>query len=145
MILELVGALFGAFLVSLVGHLLIVGARNRKAHELFKKRAIGLKILEDPALFGGHSRKVYYAKYNWKIVEKILDEYGPTVGLLFGNLPTVVTKDLDFVKTFTVDEQIHINRVQLNLPFKEIEDDCILFAEDEQWLRLRKAIAPAFS
>lgn len=142
MIPEILAASLAGLLIYLIG----LAASNNKKYQFFKKNAPGLKVVnEKPSWFGGHSVHLIHTKYNWRIVDDYFKEHGPTFGFFLHTQPTVVTKDLDFIKTFTVDEKIHINRMKLNLPWKEIEEDCIMFAENEQWVRLRKAIAPAFS
>lgn len=145
MILELLGYLVAALTVSLLGYLLIVAANNREKYRFFEKNAPGLKVLENPSLFGGHINQIVHVKHNVPNGMKIFEKHGPTVGFYYGTKPAVVTTDLDFIKIFTIDEQNHINRTKAHLPIKEVEEDCIMFAEDEQWVRIRKAIAPAFS
>lgn len=145
MIVELFFVLLAATLVSLFGYLLVLGAENRQKYKFFEKNAPGLKVLENPSLFGGHANQIVHVKHNWARGFELLEKYGSTLGFYYDSRPAVLTVDLDFIKTFTVDEQVHTNRIKAGIPFSEIEEDCIMFAEDEQWLRIRKAIAPAFS
>lgn len=145
-LLEYLGALIGASLVVLAGHLLILAAKNRKKYQFFEKNAPGLKVLKNPSLFGGHTNRYVHAKYNSALCDKLFEEHqSSTIGFYYDSRPAAITKDLDFIKTFTMDEQIHINRIRPNLPIREAEEDCIMFAEDDQWLKIRKAVAPAFS
>lgn len=145
MILELLGGLLVALAVSVFAFLLIVAARNREKFKFFEKNAPGLKVAPDPSLFSGHTNQLVHARHNYRKPEELMNKYGPTVGFFIDSRPAAVTIDLDFIKTFTIDEQNHINRMSANIPIKELEDDCIMFAKDEQWIRVRKAIAPAFS
>lgn len=133
-------------MIVIVGHLLVVAAENRKKYKFFEEKAPGLKVVENPSLFGGHSNQLIHAKYNWALADEKFEKYArSTVGLYFDTRPAVATKDLDFIKTFALDEPAHINRLKPSVPWREIEEDCIMFAEDEQWVKLRKAIAPAFA
>lgn len=145
MIVEYLAALLAASLVIFAVNLLILAARNREKYKFFEKNAPGLAVVKDPSLFGGHTNTVIHSKKLWSTVDALFDKYGPTVGIFFDTRPAVFTKDLDFIKTFTIDEQDHVNRILAHLPITEVEEDCIMFAEDEQWLKLRKVIAPAFA
>lgn len=145
MIFEILGTLLVALFVSSVGHVLIVGVKNHQKQKFFAEKSPDLKVLDKPELFGGHTNQIVHRKYNWRAVERLLDEHGPTLGFYLGSRPAVITKDLDFIKKFIIDEQIHTNRMTLDLPIREIEEDSIMFAENEQWLRMRKSLAPAFS
>lgn len=146
MIAEVLGALLGALLVGLAGQLLVIAASNRRKYQFFRERAPGLSVVaQPPSLFGGHANSMFHANRNWEIVDRLFAEHGPTVGLFYNTFPLAITKDLDFIKQFALDEPEHVNRSKPHVPMEELEEDCIMFAEDEQWLRLRKAIAPAFS
>lgn len=145
MILECVGAILAILFIGIAGYLLELGAKNRRKYEFFEKNAPGLKVVPNPSLFGGHTNQLFNIKHNIFLVEDALKKYGPTVGVYFGTRPGAITIDLEFIKTFTIDEQIHTNRGKLDLPFEELERDSIMFAEDEQWLKIRRAIAPAFT
>lgn len=144
MIAEFLGGVLIVLLVSIAIYALVLAAENRRKYKFFEKFAPDLKVLPHPSLFGGHTNQFVYCRRNWLLAEQNLNKYGPTVGCFIGNRPAAITKDLDFIKTFTVDEQIHVNRIKIGVPMKELEDS-IMFAEDEDWLRIRKAIGPAFA
>lgn len=120
--------------------------RNLLGHRLFKKKSPGLPVLPNPNIFSGHANLTYWSSNNWKNVDNYHKSYGPTFGWYNVDKPAVSTIDLDLIKTIIIDEQSdHINRVELNIPIKEMKEDDIAFARDEQWWRLRKAFAPAFT
>lgn len=143
MIIEIFAALAAASLISLLSYLLGLAKKNLEMYQFFERNAPGLRVLENPSLFGGHTNHIL--KQNCEKGAELIEKYGPTFGMFCNNRPIVVTVDLDFIKTFILDEPNHINRAKAGLPIKEVEEDCIMFAEDDQWIRLRRAIAPAFS
>lgn len=120
--------------------------KNLLGRRLFKRKSPGLPVLPNPSIFSGHANRTYWRPDNWKNVDNYHKLYGSTFGWFNLDEPAVSTVDLDLIKTILLDEQNdHINRVELTIPIKELREDDIAFARDEQWWRLRKAFAPAFT
>lgn len=133
-------AFFGA-LCYLVG----IGIRNYKAQLIFKQKKPSLPELPNKKLFSGHLDMILHER-NWQILEKLHEQHGKTFGAFYANKPFVSTIDLDFVKQFVIDEPYaHVNRYNPSLPIEELGGDDIHFARDEQWLKVRKLVSPAFA
>lgn len=119
--------------------------RSYYAHQFFKKHAPKLPIMAGTKLLLGHSQ-IFYHPRNWKVIHDAHEKQGKTVGFYLADKPVVSSIDLNFIKKFIVDEaDDHPNRMKPYGPLNEITDASLIYAEDEQWRRLRRAFAPAFS
>lgn len=117
---------------------------NRTAHQYFKKNLPNLPVLPKPNIFKGHSNELFLSPKNWRNLDESHKKYGTTFGWYYCNKPSISTIDVDLIKKLVIDES-QFDRLNLEIPLKEFKDDNIAFARTEQWLRLRKAIAPAFT
>ena len=144
--IELIIIVFRALVVCTVTLGLLTVIRNHRAHQFFRKNAPGLPVLPKPNLFLGHADRTLFAHRNYQSFGKYHEVYGKTFGFYYGRKPWASTIDLDLLKTMMIDESDdHINRALFDIPVKEIENDCIVFVENDQWRRIRKAVAPAFT
>lgn len=126
-------------------YLMVIAARNYKAHQFFKLKSPKLPVLPDPDIFGGHYDTLYHPR-SWKLFEDYHKKYGKTFGFFYCAQPFASTIDLNFMKTFVLDEpNDHINRTNLHLPSKLYSTSSILIAEDDNWRRLRKVVGAAFA
>lgn len=133
-------------LTATVIGVLIRLANNYRAQQAFRKKINGIPFIPNASLFSGNAIELALSRRSWRHVDNMIKKYGSTFAAFYINKPVVVTCDLDFIKTFVIDEpNNHVNRIDLNIPSEEVSVDSIPFVEDDQWRRLRKAIAPAFS
>lgn len=124
-------------------NVILVAYRNKEAHKFFQEKSPQLPALPRPKTFSGHLFQVCYSNKNWMIIDGLHKIYGPTFGYFICDQPVVSTKDLDLIKLVELDQaQKHINRSKFSLPFEEFEGS-IFQVEDEDWHRVRRAIAPA--
>lgn len=117
---------------------------NHFKNQLLQKNLPTLPILEGQKPVIGHI-PAFLSPRQWQIYENAHRKHGKYFGLYFGNIPMVTTIDLDLIKKIAIDEDHHDRFARLHLASEEIESDCILTARGEQWRRIRKALAPAFS
>lgn len=118
----------------------------RRAYLKFKKASNELPMLPQTYSPGGHLNQIVFEPFIVHKIEGLHRRYGKTFGWMFGSTPCASTIDLDLMKTLCITEpDKHVNRMNLSIPFKEIEYNCILLAEDDQWRRIRRAIAPSFT
>lgn len=82
---------------------------------------------------------------NWRNQQDAHKKLGKTYGAYLGNQRAISTIDLNLIKKFAVDEEHHEKFFNFAISFEELETDCVATARGEQSLRLRKALAPAFS
>lgn len=129
--------------------ILILISRIFKVHRAYvkyKKASNGLPILPQTYSPGGNLRQVIFEPFIVHKIEGLHRRYGKTFGWMFGSTPCASTIDLDLMKTICINEpDKHVNRINLSIPFKEIEYNCILLAEGDQWRRIRRSIAPSFT
>lgn len=126
-------------------NVLLVVLRNHKAHQFFKTKSPNLPVLPNSNIFAGHMLTVTFHEKNWKIIGELHDKYGPTYGYYMCDQPWVSTKDIDLIKLIELDQpHKHINRAKFGLPFKEFNDS-IFQIFDDNWRRVRRAIAPALT
>ena len=136
----------GAWLVGTMGLVLVTALRNHKAHQFFKKNAPGLPVLPNPNLFTGHAGEMAFKRKSWQSATKYHKLYGKTYGFYYGKKAWASSIDLDLLKTMLIDEaDDNINRTIVDIPIKELEQDMISFSENDQWRRIRRAVAPAFT
>lgn len=133
-----------ALLLSLIVTVANQTIRSRLALYKFLKTYKGLPVpLDQVSWFSNHMFK-WAMDENCQTLNELHKKHGKYLAGLIHELPCLSTTDLDLLKTLVVDSASkHINRAQLKIPMKELESDCILFARDDQWRRLRKAFAPA--
>lgn len=118
--------------------------RNQIKNQYFQKNLPQLPILDGQKPLVGHMHITSHPR-NWKIFEDGHKKLGKFLGYYLGDKRHLSTIDLDFIKRFAVDEDYHDRFYNLDIPVEEMETDCIFTARGEQWRRLRKAMAPAFS
>lgn len=146
MLFELLVYLSSAALLFFLKELLITAKRNYSAHQFFRKRSPNLPVVPNPGIFGGHINEITWVKRGWRQLEKYHNKLGKTYGFFYCDSPMVSTLDLDLIKTMVIDKpDDHLNRFKANTPMEEMENDCLLTSDVEQWRRLRNAIAPAFT
>lgn len=146
MLLQLLTVIsLSSFALSLA-YVLRVAVRNYIIHKHFSKKSPNLPVLPNPNLFSGHANEVVLSGRNWQLLDRLHKKLGKTFGLYYANQPMVSTIDLDLIKTYIIDEpDSHVNRFEPNIPLKELDIDSILFSKDNQWRRIRRSVAPAFS
>lgn len=132
-------------LVYTLVNVILVLLRNYRAHQFFKIKSPKLPVLPNPSIFHGHMFDVTWKGKNWKIITELHNKYGPTFGYYMCEQPWVSTKDIDLIKLIEMDQpHKHINRSKLNMPLKEFNDS-IFQVDDDNWRRVRRAIAPALT
>ncbi|XP_075742083.1 cytochrome P450 3A14-like [Rhipicephalus microplus] len=101
----------------------------------------------EPSLLWGNLRE-YHETHYFKVIGKWLDNYGDTFGFYNGDVPFVVTKDLDFL------EYIFIRNFQ---NFTDRGDEMVMeqrhpllrngivYAEGSKWRNIRRSLASAFT
>lgn len=120
--------------------------RNWIAQRTFRSKLPNLPMLPNTSVFSGNSYDLYYPLKNWKLFDEAHKKYGTTFGWFLCGQPAVSTYDLDLIRKMILDEPYkNINRVEMNIPVAQVRENSIAFTRDEQWHRLRKAIAPAFT
>lgn len=141
---------FNAMLLVLLTTLIVIYIvrliQVRRAYLRYKQDSKGLPILEQTWSLGANARQVFFKSDSFAKMESLFRMYGKTFGALLGTQRIAMSIDLDLLKTLNVDEQnTHINRDSFFFAIKPIETDCILFAKDDQWKRIRRAMAPSFT
>ncbi|KAL1432673.1 hypothetical protein MTO96_012889 [Rhipicephalus appendiculatus] len=131
--------------VSLIVVFLAALIRWRQRHFSYFK-TLGIPGPE-PSLLWGNLRE-YHETHYFKAIGKWLDKYGDTFGFYNGDVPFIVTKDLDFL------EYIFIRNFQ---NFTDRGDELvmeqrhplfrngIIYAEGTKWRNIRRSLAPAFT
>lgn len=139
----------GVLLVSLTTLIAVYIVRLlqvRRAYLKYKHDSKGLPMLEQTWSLGANARQVFFKWDSFAKMESLFRTHGKTFGALLGTQWIAMSIDLDLLKTLNIDEQnIHINRSEIYMAIKPIEKDCILFAKDDQWKRIRRAMAPSFT
>lgn len=129
-----------------VYQLLKLSFKNRAAHKFFEIKSPNLPVAPKPDIIIGHAGKLFLSRLNWINLDEYHRLYGPTFGWYNIGKPAVSTIDLSLIQKMVIDEaNEHINKIQLDIPLKEFIEDDILTARDEQWWRIRRAVAPAFT
>lgn len=132
-------------LVSVI-YIFYIIVRNYCAHGFFEKLASGLPEAPGKSIVHGHSWKLHTHPRNYLNTYKLHQRLGPTFCAYMANKPVVMTTDLDLIKTVNLDElNDHLERPFADSLLEELQSDSPAFAPVHQWMRLRKAIAPAFS
>lgn len=126
--------------------IITTAVRNRRAQQFFMKLSPNLPVVPNAGIFGGHMNQIWLAKRNWKILGELHKKYGKTIGSFYRDKPFVSTIDLNLIKAMVLDNpNDHVDRMRANTPVLEIEQDCVFTTDEEQWRRLRRSIAPAFT
>lgn len=135
-----------AILISIVAYIVVIRlVKNYFAHKFFDQRLPNLPVLPDANVFTGHAVSMYLSRLNWRNSYNLHKKYGESFGFYFIDRPVLNTIDPELIKTMVIDKpDVHINRPNLDIPMEEFTKDDIVFVEDDQWWRIRKAIAPAF-
>ena len=132
-------------LVYIVVNVTLVILRNSRAHQFFKTKSPDLPVLPNANIIHGHLLDVTYPPKNWNIITKLHNQLGPTFGYYMGEQPWVSTKDIDLLKYIELDHaHKHINRSKLPLPVDEFANS-IFQLDDDDWRRVRRAIAPTLT
>lgn len=135
--------LVGVFTLAVVGVAALI--RWRQKHFSYFKR-LGIPGPE-PSLLWGNIRE-YHETDHHKVLDKWLEKYGDTFGFYDGDVPFIVTKDLEFLecvfvrnaKNFT-DRGVTLSMEQNHPLFRH----AIVYAEGAKWRNIRKAVAPGFT
>lgn len=136
--------IFTYVLISLISYVLFKVFQSRRAFKFFENNAPHLPILEGQLPLIGHLHKFHNPR-NWEIIHKAHEKHGKVFGLYLGTNAVVSTTDLNFIKKFVIDEpNDHINRAKQLSPM-DVDEGSLIYAENDQWRRLRRAFAPAFS
>lgn len=144
MLYEAVSFLVTAIALAASSLVLYTYIKCRLALWSFKRKSNNLPILGDMHQLGNHVS-------SWALKKNLCNELarqhsiiGKTIGWLYNDHFGASTIDLDVIKQFIYDEpNLHINRVQINVPLREMEGSLML-AEDDKWRKLRRHFAPAF-
>lgn len=140
--MSLVSSLLFIFIAYYIGRL----AQIRRAYLKFKNLSRGLPMLEPTFSLGGNASRVFFESDSYSRLEQLFRFHGKTFGMMIGHRPMTMSVDLDLLKTVHIDEQnMHINRESAFLAIRLIEKDSIMFARDDQWKRIRRAMAPSFT
>ena len=140
--------LSGGFALAFLITLLYNAVKVKIATERFKRQSNGLPLVKEGfSLFaGGHIFYLLFSRHLPEKLYKIQEQYGKTVGWMYGETYGVLTIDLDLIKKVVLDEpDKNVNRIRINLPIKELDENCIMEAKDDQWRRIRKVYAPALT
>ncbi|XP_077559255.1 cytochrome P450 3A14-like isoform X1 [Haemaphysalis longicornis] len=119
--------------------------RWRQRHFSYFKR-LGVPGPE-PSLLWGNIRE-YHETDHHKVLDMWLETYGDTFGFYDGDVPFIVTKDLDFLEyVFVRNAKIFTDRgvtlsMEQNHPLLR---HAIVYAEGAKWRNIRKAVAPGFT
>lgn len=117
---------------------------NYFSNQFFQKNLPELPIVEGQRPLVGHLHLMLGPR-GWRHQQDGHKKLGKTYGLYLGNQRSISTIDLDFIKKIAVDQDHHDRLFKFAIAFEEFEIDCVATAQDEQWRRIRKALAPAFS
>lgn len=133
--------------VYIACNLIITVVRRYNVYKFFELKKTNIPIILKPTLLGDHMINFSLNKRNWQYLENLHKIHKTKIGATFYlDNPFISTLDIDLIKKIAIDEgEHHINRIELKLLVEEWEIGSIAFARDNQWLRLRKAVAPALS
>uniref|UniRef100_A0A6M2CGL0 Putative cytochrome n=1 Tax=Rhipicephalus microplus TaxID=6941 RepID=A0A6M2CGL0_RHIMP len=131
--------------IILIGICLAAIFRWRKRHFSYFKN-LGIPGPE-PSLLWGNIRE-FHETDHYKVIGKWLEKYGDTFGFYDGDVPFIVTKDLDFLEyIFIRNFQNFTGRgetlvVESKHPFLK---KTIIYVEGAKWRSLRRAISTSFT
>lgn len=146
MLLEILQTLVVGALVSFVVQVTLTLLHNWRAQRFFDIHSPSLPKVPNLSLFSGQAFSVAYGGRNWLKLHEYHLKLGPNICAFIRDVPAVSTIDLNLIKQMVIDApHDHENRMGLMLLVQELEEDCIAFAEDDQWRRIRRAVGPAFA
>ncbi|KAH8026194.1 hypothetical protein HPB51_016797 [Rhipicephalus microplus] len=121
------------------------GERWRQRHFSYFK-SLGIPGPE-PNLLWGNIRE-YHSTHHHKVIEKWLEKYGDTFGFYDGDVPFVVTLDLDFLEYVLVRNfQNFTDRGDELLTEQKhpLLRNSIVYAAGTQWRNIRRCVASGFT
>lgn len=137
-----------ALLVILLSNALVRTLRVYFAYRRFKKDAKGLPMYPFTWSPGGHISEMLFQSYASFKYEPLGRKMGTkTGGGMMGLQRVVASCDLELIKILNLTEaKDHYNKFDnLAWPADEIEYDSIINSQGEQWRRIRRSVAPAFT
>lgn len=141
-----------ATLTSIVTFLLLYAVARTigiyLVHRKFKKDAKGLPMMQFQWSPGGNMSNILFGTYSILKIEPLSRKYNAkTGGGMFGMQKFVCTIDRELINIINFTEaNKHYNQGdRFNVPAEELEKDTIFNAKDEQWRRIRRSVAPAFT
>ena len=119
--------------------------RNNRAYNELKRQTKGLPMAKGRNIIFNHTL-LNLAKSKVKMLSLGHESHGyKNVALLHHERHSVSTIDPNLMKRVVLDQpNKNINRMPINGAASDLTTDTLMFAEDEQWHRLRRAVAPAF-
>lgn len=112
----------------------------------FKRQSPNIPHAPNGSLFSGHNGLFVLQKHNIKTIDDYHKKLGKTYVMFRHEKPCVSTTDIDLLKEINLDEpNDHLNRPYYGFPMNELQVDSIASAPHHQWLRIRRALAPAIS
>lgn len=132
--------------ITLIAIFIVRLIQVRRAYLRYKHDCKGLPILKQTWSLGANAKQIFFKTDSFANMESLFRGYGKTFGALLGTQRIAMSIDLDLFKTLNIDEQnVHINRDTFYFALTPTDTDCILFAKDDQWARIRRAMAPSFT
>ncbi|XP_050040133.1 cytochrome P450 3A14-like [Dermacentor andersoni] len=131
--------------ITLIGVFLLAIFRWRQRHFAYFK-ALGIPGPE-PSLLWGNIRE-YHETHHHKVLDKWLAKYGDTFGFYDGDVPFIVTKDLDFLEYILVRNFQNFTDRGRGLVMEQshpLLGNAIVYAEGTQWRNVRRSLAPGFT
>lgn len=125
-------------------YILYVLVSNHFKNRYLQKNLPSLPILDGQKPLIGHLNILLGSK-SWKNQQDGHKRLGKTYGCYLGNRRVISTIDLDFIRKFAVEDDHHDRIFTVNVSFEALEVDNLGSSQGEQWRRIRKAVAPAFS
>lgn len=143
--LELAIFATGCLLVLLAGMVLVEMYRAHQTYVDFKRKTRGLPMIGNRSLISNHTISWALRKNMLNDVIAFTRERGiTTYGWIVSNKFGATTLDPDLMKRIVLDEpNKNINKLLIEAPTEEFVVDSIMMASDDQWRRLRRAVAPA--
>lgn len=134
------------FIVLSLVYVIKIAIRNNRKQRWFEALNTKIPVAPNKNPIVGHLWSIYTEPYSCLVVHDLHTKLGPTFEFLTTDQINVATTDLDLIKTINLDEPLdHVDRVQVDAPMSELREDQIGMAPKEQWLRLRRVVAPALS
>lgn len=144
MFLNLLIATSSSLFLALLVILAKKAINSRLALARCKKLLKGFPFLEDGASLFGNHLSTMIDRRNLQVMDRLHKKHGSTYAYAIHETPIVSTCDLSLIKQVVLDKaNTNINRIQLGIPMREIEQDCIFTCVGDQWRRIRRAFAPA--
>ncbi|KAH7954315.1 hypothetical protein HPB49_017500 [Dermacentor silvarum] len=140
-----------AAMLSLVGALTLIGVfllaifRWRQRHFAYFK-TLGIPGPE-PSLLWGNIRE-YHETHHFKVLDKWLAKYGDTFGFYDGDVPFIVTKDLDLLEYILVRNFQNFTDRGRGLVMEQrhpLLGNAVVYAEGTKWRNIRRSLAPGFT